>query len=96
MTTATTNTPAPADKPQAESKQLSLKERLARDMHDPTSDLRNQATVQDIVDFQLLSSTPAEVIAAMSGYSLDQLGARAKEVGVTLKGSLAGDFRGKI
>ena len=65
-----------------------------KDMGDTKSDLRNQVSKQDIIDFQLLSNTPAQVIIAMTGESLAELEKRAKELEVNLKGSLAGTING--
>jgi hypothetical protein len=69
---------------------LSLREQKLKDMANPSSDLRNQEGVENIVDFQLLSNTPAEMIQAMTGWSIEQLADRAKQLETTLKGSLAG------
>lgn len=75
----------------ADSKTLAEKRR--EEMNDPKSNLRNQVSQDDVVDFQLLSNTPAQVIEAMTGISRQDLEQRAKELNTTLKGSLAGDFR---
>lgn len=77
-----------------ENKELPLRERLALDMQNTSSNLRNQVTVEDTVDFQLLSNTPAQIIVAMTGKTMEQLKERADEIGVTLKGSLAGSMQG--
>jgi hypothetical protein len=79
--------------PVSEFEKLSLREQKLLEMEDIKSPLRNQETKEDIRDHQLLTNAPAETIAAMTGFSLKELAARAKELGTTLKGSLAGDFR---
>lgn len=79
--------------PESQFNKLNLRQQKNLEMADDTSPLRNQASVADIVDFQLMSNTPAQSIQAMTGWSLEKLGARAKELETTLKGSLAGDFK---
>ena len=78
------STNKPADK------SVSLAESRRAEMNDIKSDLRNQVSVQDVADFQLLSNTPAQLIVAMTNMSLEQLQARAELLGTTLKGNQAG------
>jgi len=82
----------PESKPE-EGEVLSLREQKLKEMQDPSSAIRNQATVQDIVDHQLLTNAPAQTIAAMTDWSMERLKKRADQLETTLKGSLAGDFR---
>lgn len=98
----TNNKPAATSQPVVEEQkaeatalELSLAERKRQEMKSTSSDLRNQVTTQDVVDFQLLSNTPAQMIAAMTGWTIDQLAARAKELETTLKGSVAGSLSEK-
>lgn len=86
--TAQVTTPEPTP-------QLSISAQKRLEMDNLTSDLRNQVTPDDIMDFQLLSNTPAQIIAAMTSKTMNQLEARAKELEVTLKGSLAGSLDDK-
>lgn len=87
----------PSEKPQeAKPEVLSLRQQKDLEMQNQSSPLRNQDTVEDIVDHQLLTNAPATTIAAMTGWSLKQLAARAEELETTLKGSLAGDFRPQV
>jgi len=79
--------------PKDEFNKLPLGEQLRTQMNDVNSDLRNRTTKKHEVDFQLLNSTNAFTISAMTGQSLDDLAKRAEEIGVTLKGSAAGDFK---
>lgn len=81
--------------PVEEFNKLSLREQKDLEMKDLTSPLRNQDTVENIVDHQLITNAPAQTIVAMTGWSIAQLDARAKQLGTTLKGSLAGDFSPK-
>ena len=82
-----------AEKPAEPAVEMTLRERLDADMKNESSNLRNQVSVSDIVDFQLLSNTPAQVVAAMTGKTIEELKNRADEIGVTLKGSLAGSMQ---
>lgn len=79
--------------PVKEEKKLSLGEQLRKDMNDPKGDLRNQVGPENTRDFQLLSNTPLQIIAAMTGFSQEELFERAKEIGAVPKGSGAGDLR---
>ncbi len=69
----------------------SLREQKLEEFNDPTSKLRQQDGVENTMDFQLLSNTNAHTIAAMTGKTIEQLQARALELGTTLKGSAAFD-----
>lgn len=92
-----TETPKPVAKedevygmPKSQFEKLSLRRQKDLEMQDIKSDLRNQVDTQNLVDFQLLSNTPAQLIVAMTNWSLEQLGNRAKELDTTLKGHQAG------
>ena len=88
-------TTVPAAATEAKVEVLSLGEKLRRDMLDNDSDLRNQTNKENTRDFQLLSNTPASIISAMTGFSLQELDIRAKELNTTLKSGAAGDWSNK-
>lgn len=77
--------------PKDEFKGMTLGQQRRAELNNPYSDLRNRVTVQDEVDFQILSNTNAYTIEAMTGIPLAKLIERAKELNVPLKESAAGN-----
>lgn len=77
--------------PKEEFKGMSLGAQKKAELANPYSDLRNRLTQQDEVDFQILSSTNAYTIEAMTGVPVSKLIERAKELGVPLKDTSAGN-----
>jgi hypothetical protein len=77
--------------PKDEFQKLTLGEQKRAELNNPYSDLRNRLTQQDEVDYQILSSTNAYTIEAMTGVPISKLTERAKELGVNLKDSAAGN-----
>jgi hypothetical protein len=77
--------------PKDEFNGMTLGKQRRAELNNPYSNLRNRITLQDEVDFQILSNTNAYTIQAMTGVELPQLIERAKELDAPLKDTAAGN-----
>jgi hypothetical protein len=77
--------------PKDEFKGMTLGAQKRAELNNPYSNLRNRVTIQDEVDFQILSNTNAYTIEAMTGVPLPKLIERAKELNAPLKDTAAGN-----
>lgn len=77
--------------PKDEFDKMSLGMQKKAELANPYSDLRNRLTLQDEIDFSILNNTNAYTIEAMTGVPVPKLIERAKELGVALKDTSAGN-----